>query len=68
MAGVRFPAGRGIFLSVATSRPALWPTQPHVYWAAGAKRTGREAENLSLSNAEVKNARSCISAPPYLMA
>jgi len=43
------------------SKTALEPTQPPIQWVAGAlslgvKRSGREADHLPPSNAEVKNA------------
>jgi len=50
-----------IFLFTTTSRPVLGPTQPPIQWVPGAlslevKRSGREADHLSPSNAEGKNA------------
>jgi hypothetical protein len=47
------------FFSTA-SRPVLWPTQPPSQWLLefflqGVKRTGREADHLPSSSAEVKN-------------
>jgi hypothetical protein len=34
MTGVKFPAGAmiGFFLFATVSRPALWPTKPHIQW------------------------------------
>jgi hypothetical protein len=57
-AGVPFPAGSGILLTV--SRPFLVPTQPPIKrvlraFSQGVKRPGREANRLPSSSAEVKN-------------
>jgi hypothetical protein len=54
-----------------SSRPALGPTQPPSQWVPGAisseeKRLGREADHSPLSGAEIKNAWSCSSTPPYV--
>jgi hypothetical protein len=55
--------GMDFFLFVIASRRALGPTQPPTSWVPGAlskgfKRTGREADHLPPSSAEVNNARS----------
>jgi hypothetical protein len=56
------------FLFATASRPALGPTQPPNQWVPGnitpgVKRPGREADHLTSSSAEVKNAWNCTSAP-----
>jgi hypothetical protein len=62
--------GLGIFLFTTTSRTALGPIQPPIQWVAGAlslgvKWPGREADHSPPSSAEVKNAWSYTSTPPY---
>jgi hypothetical protein len=62
--------GLGIFLFFTASRTALGPTQPPIQWVPGAlslgvKRPGREADHSPPSSAEVKNAWSYTSTPPY---
>jgi hypothetical protein len=44
----------------------LRPTQPAVHWVPGIKRPGREAEHSPPFSANVKNAWSYISTPPYV--
>jgi hypothetical protein len=63
--------GLGIFLFTTESRPALGPIQPPIQWVPGTlslglKRPGCEADHLSPSIAEVKNARKYTSTPPYV--
>jgi hypothetical protein len=53
------------------SRPAVRPTQPHIQWVrrrcfSGVKRPGREADCLSLSSDEVKNAGAIPLLPVHL--
>jgi hypothetical protein len=53
--------GLGIFLFTTASRTAVGSTQPSIQWVPGAlslgvKRPESEADHLSLSSAEVKNA------------
>jgi hypothetical protein len=60
-----------IFIFTTASRMALGPTQPPVQWVLGAlslgvKRPGREADHSLPSSAEVKNAWSYTSTPPYV--
>jgi hypothetical protein len=55
----------GIFLFATASRTALVPTQPPMQWVPGVKRPGREGNYSSPSSAEVKNAWSYTSTPPY---
>jgi hypothetical protein len=62
--------GLGVFLLTAASRTALGPTQPPIHrvpesLSVGVKRPGREADHLPPSSAEVKNAWSYTSPPPY---
>jgi hypothetical protein len=38
----------------------------NTHWVPGLKWLGREADHSPLSNAEVKNARSYTSTPPYV--
>jgi hypothetical protein len=70
--GVRFPAGAGIFLYSTASRPALGPTQPSIKrvpeaFSLRVKWPGREADRSPPSSAEVKNAWSYTSTPPYVL-
>jgi hypothetical protein len=58
--------------TIAVSRLALRPMQPPVQWVPGAlsqgvKRPGIEADHSSPPSAEVKNAWSYISTPPYIL-
>jgi hypothetical protein len=67
MSTVRFPTRAEIFLFATELRP----TQPSVQWAPGAlspvvKRPGRKADHSPPSSAEIKNAWSYISTPPYV--
>jgi hypothetical protein len=60
-----------IFYLCTASRTALGPTQPPILWVPGAlslgvKRPGREADHSPPSSAEVKNAWSYTSTPPYV--
>jgi hypothetical protein len=62
--------GQGIFLSTTASRPALGPTQPPIQWvpgvlSLGVKQPARQADNLPLSSAEIKDAWSYASTPQY---
>jgi hypothetical protein len=64
--------GRGwkFFLFPTESGPALGPTKPPIQWVLGAvflgvKLLGHEADHSCPSNAEVKNAWSYTSTPPY---
>jgi hypothetical protein len=48
-----------------TCRPNVWPSQPVIEWVLSAlfravKRSGRESNHLTPSNAEIKAAMSCI--------
>jgi len=61
----------GIFLFTTASRPALGPTQPPIQWVTGTlslgvKRPGREGDHSPPSSAEIKNAWSYTSTPPYV--
>jgi hypothetical protein len=61
--------GLGIFLFTTASRPTLGPTQPPIQWVPGAlslgkEWSGREADHLPPSSAEVTNAWSYTSTPP----
>jgi hypothetical protein len=62
--------GRDFFLFATAFKPTLGPTQPPIQWVPVAltqsvKRPGREADHSPPSSAEVKNAWSDISTPPY---
>jgi hypothetical protein len=66
---VQFPAGLGIFLFTAMSRPALMPTQPPIQWVPRSlslevKRPGREADHSPPSSAKFKNMSSYTFTPP----
>jgi hypothetical protein len=70
--GVRVPAEAGNFsLHHCSSRPALEPIQPPIYWvpegaiSLGVKRLGREVGHSPPSSAEVKNAWSYTSTPQH---
>jgi len=72
MTGVQLPARamKGAFLFTAVPRLALVSTQPPIQWVPGAlspgvKQLKHEAEHLPISSAEVKNAWSYTSTPPY---
>jgi hypothetical protein len=63
--------GLGMFLFTTASRTALGPTQPPIQWVPGAlylavRRPGREADHSPPSCAEVENAWSYTSIPPYV--
>jgi len=71
-AKVQFWAGVewGLLLFTIVCRPTLGSTQLPIQWVRGAlswgiKWPGHVAENLSPSDAEVKNAWSYMSTPPY---
>jgi hypothetical protein len=73
MNGVRFPAGAimGFFHFSTASKLALRPTRPPIQWIPGSlspsfKRPGREADLSLPSSAEVKNAWSYTTTPPYV--
>jgi hypothetical protein len=61
------------FLFSTSSNPALWLTQPSIYWVPGAlfpggrgvKQQEREADHSTPTNAEIKKLWICISTPPY---
>jgi hypothetical protein len=60
-----------ISLFTTASRTSLGPTQPPIQWVPGAlslgvKRQEREADHSPPSSAEVKNAWSYTSTPPYV--
>jgi hypothetical protein len=62
---------QGCFLLATASRPALGTTQPPIQWiqralSLGVNQSGREADHLPPSSAEVKNPRSYTSNPPYV--
>jgi hypothetical protein len=66
-----FCLGLGIFLFDTMSRPVLGPIQPPMQRVSGTlflgvKRSGREADHSSPPIAEVKNAWSYASTPPYI--
>jgi hypothetical protein len=42
------------------------PQRPDRLWGPGVKRSGREADHLLPSSAEVKNSGAIISTPPYV--
>jgi hypothetical protein len=58
--------GKDSFLFATVSRPSMGPTQPPSQWVLGAKPPGCEADHSSPSSAEVKNAWSYTSIPPYV--
>jgi hypothetical protein len=63
--------GLGIFLFTTEFRPALGSTQPPLKWVPGAlslavKRPGSGSDHSPPSRAEVKNAGSYTSTPPYV--
>jgi hypothetical protein len=45
---------------------SLVPTRPTVLWVPWVQRPRREASHSPPSNAEIKNAWSCTSTPPYV--
>jgi hypothetical protein len=62
--------GHRIYLFATVSRLALGPTQPPIHWVPGAISAGvkwpvPEANHVSPSSVEVKNAWSYTSPPPY---
>jgi hypothetical protein len=64
--------GLGIFLFTTASRTALGPTQPPLQCVPGVlslavKRPGRRADNSPPFSAEIKNAWSYTSTPPYMV-
>jgi hypothetical protein len=63
--------GWDFFFFIAASGPALGHTERPVQWVSGAvspdvKRPRREADHSPASTAEVKNAWSYTSTPPYV--
>jgi hypothetical protein len=63
--------GLGIFLFTTVFWTALGPTQPPIQWVPGTlflgvKRPGRAADHSPPSTAEIKNAWSYTSSPPYV--
>jgi len=48
-------------------RHRLWGPQSPMQWAQVLKRSGREADQSPLPNAEVKNAWSYTSTPSYML-
>jgi hypothetical protein len=68
--GVRVPSMVKDFLFSTSSRSTLGSTQPPIQWVLGAispgvKRTGREADHLTPTNAEVKKTWVYTSTSPY---
>jgi hypothetical protein len=68
--GFKSREGLVIFLFNTSSRSVLGPTQPPIQWVPGTlflglKRSGREADHLPPSSAEVKNTWSYASTPQY---
>jgi hypothetical protein len=69
--GFNSQQGLGIFFFTTVSRTALGPTQPPIQWvlevlSLGVKRPEREADHSPPSSAEVNNAWSYTSTPPYV--
>jgi hypothetical protein len=71
--GVQFPVGGGAgnWLLFKASRLAPGHTQPHIQWVPGflsprLKQPARQADHSHLSSAEIKNAWSYTSTPPYV--
>jgi len=63
--------GQVSFLITSISRPVLGPTKPLILWvlrvlSLGVKQPGHEADHSPPSSAEIKNAWSCTSTPPYI--
>jgi len=59
------------FFFTTAYRPIVGPNQSALQWvqgfpSPGVKRSGRETNHSSPSNAEVKNARSGTSTPPHV--
>jgi hypothetical protein len=61
-----FRQGLQVFLLATASLPALGPTQPPIQSVPWIKRPGREADHSPPPSAEVKNAWSYTSTPPYI--
>jgi len=57
--------GRGFPFAI-TSRQSLGPIQPPTHWVSGIKWPERESIHLHPSSAEIKNAWSYTSTPPYV--
>jgi hypothetical protein len=69
--GVVIPAEARQFSVSQNVRPTLGPSQPHCQWVQGflptVKRSGRDADHLLSSTAEVKNEWKYTSTPPICL-